>query len=1429
MAEGRQIFSYKGVEYDLPSSYTPEQALSRIKSHLVDSQKSGWEKFTEGVGAGVGMKDRAAAFTALTKNAPNTPAYKQAQQRLQALQEADTAGQSWQATAGRILGQAPLEIADFLTGGGVSEASAGAEEYLRRAQEPETKRKAKAIEYARATGVSNVLGNAVGQGATRLGTAAKQAVGNVAAAAAPEVGQGRELTPEQIALNAVVGGGIGALTHSKTLAANKQQKQQSKSTPVSEDNIDPEVAAKMKQYQEVRGKGQPQVNPKDLIPADIDKAAPAGTNFEMQLPGAKGTKKGKEQAKRINDLANMNMEESGQGVIHNPDQLDMFVEDNKKVVQDELFKSALEQSNEYARQKARAVSAKLLEEEQAPWKAEDEKLAMYKEMFPIAENKALPTQRVSPEFEQASLFGQPTRENKVISAFPNDQFARERQDMRAGLFQNANGEKPLTPFGEAGVKLYDENGRTISSRGMGIDASIPPTPKEYSPFWKQVEENKSWEQFKQEQNTQRQKEWSTGIHAAEKEAADRSYYESIQKALETTPAPDYGMGKKTREFITEQTMSLGRRRTQQGGFIDPTVFVDGFKKAIDLIHSGVTKFKEFADYMVNKFGDGVKPHLNSIWSSSKQHVGEIKGRSLNVIQKYSMGVHESAQAINDVNFSNAIENIDRIAGDIRDVFRNKFYGEQYSGGIKGAFRDAGVKYGKGKFADIMRTKHFDTMLEKYKPYWNSAEYVDPTKLGFTPQEMNTFLDLRSILDDVGQGLGVDIARNPNYMPRMREGTHAVISRTPTGALHVEATNSVTGAKALEKQLSKEGHTIIKAGLRSDLMQSPEYRSLIMDEFEPEGLHSPFTSHLQEAANVSGYAGQRNTKDMLLSLQKYMNRAENELIRRQYQQLLPELQKKLSSDQMEVLQRYMETSIGLGFIHQPKWIRDLGNDLVRNVPALGYGPDVVNAIGKATYAYKIMPSVANVLQAIVSPIGALAQLSRLAGNEGLNLPTASREIMKTSIRSLVNAADSTDKYIADRAIRSGYLQSMTDMVDIEKKLRAGNISSVTGELAKDLFRAGRIELKVRKDFLTGMYNYYRSTGMSVDDAFHKAGRDTRNAFVGIRPEDRAPWVQAIGPLSGTIAALTTYPIGMAGKLYSNMGLTKGQIAAFAVIGMGSIVVAGLRGSPVAETMEMANLIYNQFADDPEKVSSFDNYLIEMGKKYPVLVHGIPSQLMGVDMARSLGWPSMFSLLPFWNQMKGIVQQQMGQPGDMGIATMPKMASDAVNAMYKLISNQPMTDREKEMAWQAVLPRFAQKAMDTNNVYDSKGKLLGTVSDESTMAAKLTGTRSLEEAQVRAKEANVQTGLKEINKMTTDSTNKLIKAVLYGTPEQADEALGEFTKTQQKLSEYGQADNIDEVFNSAVQEVINTSLTPEQRAIFSGKLDEVVYRLTREENE
>lgn len=1284
MAEGRQIFSYKGVEYDLPSSYTPEQALSRIKSHLVDSQKSGWEKFTEGVGAGIGMKDRAAAFTALTKNAPNTPAYKQAQQRLQALQEADTAGQSWQATAGRILGQAPLEIADFLTGGGVSEASAGAEEYLRRAQEPETKRKAKAIEYARATGVSNVLGNAVGQGATRLGTAAKQAVSNVAAAAAPEVGQGRELTPEQIILNAVVGGGIGAVTHSKTLAANKQQKQPSKATPVSGESIDPEVAAKMKQYQEVRGKGQPQVNPKDLTPADIDKAAPAGTNFEMQLPGAKGTKKGKEQvAQRAANL--------------------------------------------------------------------------------VPEEQVAPIPPATPE--------------ELVQAGQMDLFVPEN----------------IAPEPKTRLEEPTIIGATPTTTVEPQKLILPESPIQ-----------------------------SLATRTPEQKIAGDAVARSL---LDADGKPLYPRG--TSDFITNQTNRLYRK--QQGGFVDPTVFVDGFKKAIDLIHSGVTKFKDFADYMVNKFGDGVKPHLNSIWSSSKQHVGEIKGRSLNVIQKYSMGVHEAAQAINDVNFSNAIENIDRIAGDIRDVFRNKFYGEQYSGGIKGAFRDAGVKYGKGKFADIMRTKHFDTMLEKYKPYWNSAEYVDPTKLGFTPQEMNTFLDLRSILDDVGQGLGVDISRNPNYMPRMREGTHAVISRTPNGALHVEATNSVTGAKALEKQLSKEGHTIIKAGLRSDLMQSPEYRSLIMDEFEPEGLHSPFTSHLQEAANVSGYAGQRNTKDMLLSLQKYMNRAENELIRRQYQQLLPELQKKLSSDQMEVLQRYMETSIGLGFIHQPKWIRDLGNDLVRNVPALGYGPDVVNAIGKATYAYKIMPSVANVLQAIVSPIGALAQLSRLAGNEGLNLPTASREIMKTSIKSLVNAADSTDKYIADRAIRSGYLQSMTDMVDIEKKLRAGNISSVTGELAKDLFRAGRIELKVRKDFLTGMYNYYRSTGMSVDDAFHKAGRDTRNAFVGIRPEDRAPWVQAIGPLSGTIAALTTYPIGMAGKLYSNMGLTKGQIAAFAVIGMGSIVVAGLRGSPVAETMEMANLIYNQFADDPEKVSSFDNYLIEMGKKYPVLVHGIPSQLMGVDMARSLGWPSMFSLLPFWNQMKGIVQQQMGQPGDMGIATMPKMASDAINAMYKLISNQPMTDREKEMAWQAVLPRFAQKAMDTNNVYDSKGKLLGTVSDESTMAAKLTGTRSLEEAQVRAKEANVQTGLKEINKMTTDSTNKLIKAVLYGTPEQADEALGEFTKTQQKLSEYGQADNIDEVFNSAVQEVINTSLTPEQRAIFSGKLDEVVYRLTREENE
>lgn len=1417
MAEGRQIFSYKGVEYDLPSSYTPQQALNRIKSHLGESNKSGFEKFAEGLGAGIGSKDRAAAFTALTRSTPGSKEYKQAQTRLQNLGMADTADDSWQATTGRILGQAPLEIADFLTGGGVSEAAAGAEEYLRRARQDTTEpeRRANAIKYARDTGVSNVIGAGVGPAASRLGTTVKQAVSNVISAAAPEIGQGRELTPEQIALNAVVGGGIGAVTHTKP--KNKVNK--------GADKVDPEVAEKLKMYQERKQAAtKPQVNPKDLTPADILTPAPAGTNFEMQLPGGRGTKGGyaadKAKRKAEQKLAEEDSRIVPDNDINTPQQMDMFVEDNKKVVQDELFKSALEESNAALRERQKAESARLLEQEQAPWRQEDEQLAAYQELFPIAENRALPTQQATPEFEQGLLFGA-SNEQRPLETVPQN---KDWDWTRPSPEVPPQG-RELTPFGEAGVKLYDESGRTISSRGMGVDTSTPSAPKEYPPFWKQVEENTSWDKYKQQQNQARQQEWSNGIKGAEKEATERQLYENIQQALESTPAPDYGMGRKTREFITEQTMSLGRRRGQQGGFIDPAVFVEGFKKAIDLVVSGVSKFKEFADYMITKFGKEIKPTLNQIWNASKEHVVKQKNHSLNVIQKYSMGVHEAAQAINDVNFSSAVAKIDELAGNIRDSFRNKFYGETYD---RRAL-SSGVKYGRDKFSGILKNKALDSMLEKYKPYWNTTEYVDPEKIGFTNEELGLFLDLRNILDDVGSSLGVDVNKNPNYMPRNRQGTHAVISRTPEGTLHVEGVSSVTGARALEAKLKGEGHSIIKSGLRSDLMASPEYKSLIKDEFEPEGLRSPFSSHLKEASNVSGYAGQRNTSDMINSLQQYMNRAENELIRKEFQSLLPELEKTLSSDQMEVLNRYMETSIGLGFLHQPEWIKSLGNDIVRNIPALGYAPDVMNTISKATYAYKVMPSVANVLQALVSPIGAVAQLARLAGNEKLDFIAANKAVAKAAIRSLTRTTDATDQYIADRAIRSGYLQSMTDMVDIEKKLRAGNIRSVTTELAKDLFRAGRIELKVRKDFLTGMVNYYRSQGMDMDSAFHKAGRDTRNAFVGIRPEDRAPWVQSLGPLAGTVSALTTYPIGMAGKLYGNLGGTKGQLGALAVIGLGSIVVAGLRGSPVAESMEMANMLYNFFADDPDKVSSFDNYLIEKGKEYPMLTHGVLSDLMGADMARSLGWPSLFSLLPFWNQIKGLAQQAAGQPGDMGIATMPKMATDAVTAAYKLVNGEPMSDREKELAWQAVLPRFAQKMMDTNQVYDSKDKLIGSVTDESTMSAKATGSRSIEEAELRATEANTQTGIKELQKMVNQRTDKTVKAILYGSEQQQEQALKEYLNLQDTLGKYNQVLDVDELITKTLDSSINTKLTPEERAIFNGNLDEVLYRISRKQSQ
>lgn len=1448
MAEGRQLFSYKGVEYDLPASYTPQQALARIKGHLGESSApakpaaqpkpktsvgvlEGIKRgITEDVPYGLGTAldftaggladlfgDTKSADTAFKRMEERTAGRKKlqevrAQNEIQGF--GSKAGQAVVGAIPQMLSAHATQAAEDVQAGATT---GGALKSLG------VNTGAQALGMLLPAGKGIIKGAAVGAATSApLSYATDELNKRIQKGTGAE--QNYQKTAEDYLLEAAVGAGVGGVLG--PLGSKKKLNKK-----VEDTSVDSRLDARINQQLQTQVE-KANAN-KNLTPADIETPAPAGTNFEMQLPGGKGTKAGRkayERQQKVRGDAGTEEQVVGLTPEEQAAQLDMFVEDNRKVVEDNLFRIALENSQRAAAEESAALIAqarRLEEQAQANEALTAQQRRDYTrraaELFDEAAAKEEHAKRVFESNLRASQDAEAQRSASLFEA--------ERQQEQLALDQEANDRRVLRGNLEESQRLGAAESRSMLDEAYARElarqqAEQAAEAQRQADFWAPTKRTPD------PIEPQQLRVGDSYINEADLPLIGESPYGRPVQSMaardaERKIAGDFAV----RDLVDEngnslfgdlpkgQQQAIGNtynsiaRRKGQGGFIDPRVFVEGFKAGFDLIARGVKSFATFAKELITKFGNAIKPYLPQIWSGSNKHIKQTKQAAMTFTQKHGVPLREAFNRIKDARSLELLSEATVALANVKDMFKRTVYDQQYSGDPL----SSGIKWGKSApLVRFFKNPARDSMLTKYAKYMNSGEVIDPRKLGWSKQEIEAYLDLRDALDTIGKMEGIDITNNPNYFPRMRIGKYVAIARDAQGKPHIEAADGMSSS-ALARKLEKEGYTVEAHGTKADIYSNPQYRSMLADDFLAEGfVPDPFSAHRKDAGNVSGWTGQRgDPKDLLRAIEIYLKRAENGLQREAVLPIVEKIRQELPTDKADAMVKYLEKAVGLEFLHTPQFLRDIENGL-NKLPGFNQHDKVINGVSKAFYWLKVIPGMANGIQALMSaPMFAPQQLMRMT-DQGVSAPKALYHITKSTIGSLLGIDNPRNIEIASRAERAGYIQNPTDLIGISQKLGRGKLINQAAEMLYDPFRASRLEMKARKDFMVGMYNYYvHEMKLDSETAFHRAGQNTLDAFVNLHPEDRAPWQSSLGTVGRPLSALTTYPIGMASKIYQNIGsnTTPGQKKALVAIGLGAVLAGGLRGAPISDIMEPLVMIYNMVANDEDQLSSADDALIQLGEKYPEfgwVLNGIPSQILGVDMSRSLGWPGLSMVIPYWAQLQDVAKSASNTafgtelrsdglipPALSGMGNFAKGAYE----LGKDAIQGGMTPAEKESAWQAVLPRAVQKAQDTPDVYNKREDRLGVVSPAAQEAAKLTGTRSLEEANIRAKEATFRAREKGLQNTKTEMINQIVKSIVYNqdNPNLSDQ----FSKVNDQLATYNMAITSDEI-KSAIKEEIKRQI-------------------------
>lgn len=1463
-----EYFGSQSQKQQIPVQQQPKQEMSP------------WESFKRSYGEELfGAPERGQAYIEMQKYKPGTPQYKAAEAKL--LAKAPQRGEGVGGMVGSALGgtlQALQELNPFgSTYGGIRTPQA-AEEYIRRAQqqpqETPQQRLAKASEYGQASYLGNVLGAGVGGGVTRLGTAVKQGIGGTVAGRVADVGAGKEITPTDVGTDFLINAALGGLTHTtptrvakqagikaqrEAAFARAQQEAQTKATQVAQ------AEAAANQLTAPANKG-----PYEYI----------GQQYEMQMPGAKGTKQGKQaiaaQEKMRGPIAPEETPITGLTPQEQAAQLDMFAEDNRRRVDQNILEEQLRQSHEAQAEEsarmieqARAEEAAGLQREAEARQARQQQEQMYGELFTQAEGRNLPKQEVSPAFEQQMLFGEPG--TQPISQL--GQRVPERAQILSGLYENAVGGRELSPFGEAGVKLVDEQGRPISSRGLGIETQPKLKPEQIPEFWKSVESGKAWDKFKAAQEQERIKSWQRGV---QQEATNRQL-EILQGQMERTPSPNYGMGAVTRDFVNRRAVELANRRIggKQGGFVDPSVFAEGIMMAIRHVTSGVKNFYKFSKDLVTKFGETIKPYVKAIWDSANEHVSslgkrgpvkkepEITSSPLHVlgaeetpaiakeslgevlqrtkeenngnlpdiksnINKWMMPTNQFLKYENNPILSYGIHKADQIKATVRDAFQQQVFGEHMKG--------ATPKFGNTGAAAMFKLpkQALEDLLEATRPYWNKEIPINLEAIGLTDAQKHAWTEYRKavdwILDEQNKRraeLGMDpISKEANYMPRMRLGDFTVMAKDKNGNLvHYSAYPNIVEAKLAAQKLKQQGLSVetpmkgqvVTGGLNA-MMKGPE----------------SFSKHQQmvagaramEAADVPGFAGDLKPKEMIDALHQYFSQAQRDLVGLELRKLDRELNGNVPPKVYAKIMEHMDKQVGLNYLHSPDWLNDIAKGISKYSGGFIKPGQHLSVANRAFMIYKVLWSPVQLAQALIAPLQMVNPHISSLVQEGINGNALRKDLADTTIRMLAGQLTPDEVNISSKALRSGYLANIRELGELQAQLSGHKTLGAVKEFLQDPFMSSKVDLANRQAYFLAGYKHLKALGKSSEEALHTAGRWTKEAYIDVSPEGKAPWVSQMGPASSIMGGLSTYSTGMASQLINYIKLARDKKAAAPVLLAltAALVAGGLRGMPGMGTGEALASAWNKMFPE-SSISGPDDFLMELAKKYPAtkdLIHGVVSSRLGVDWSKSFGLPGPTEAIP-------AVGALMEGKLPATITGLGSMAKGAYDLAQEQMGNKVLTPREKEQAVQQVLPRGLQRIHYGQDVLDQQSNLLGQISPEAQKIAAMTGSRSLEEAQLRSKEHVIKQQSQQLSAQAKAADSNLSKSLLYGTQVQQDKAFDSWLNTYVELAPKGKMPNIDNVVNDLVDRVIGSSTLPEERDMLKERVTELLLRQGYANNE
>jgi hypothetical protein len=817
-------------------------------------------------------------------------------------------------------------------------------------------------------------------------------------------------------------------------------------------------------------------------------------------------------------------------------------------------------------------------------------------------------------------------------------------------------------------------------------------------------------------------------------------------------------------------------------------------------------------------------NLDDLISQVRQQNGGIVPDIKGDISKNVMNTANWVRSENNPILTSVISKIDQVKADIKNAVRESWYNEQMVNGRP--------KFGQGGAADFfkLRPAEQEELLRATAPYWKSGQDIPLEGLGLSEKQMAAWNNLQGAFKDsldrnnaMRTQLGMEpIAQRNNYMPFLRQGDFMVSASKNGQIAHLEGFSTKREAMRASKELNDSGkYDSVAVNPRGDtaINMSPDIKG-----------QETFSQHQQalsagralESSDIPGFMGDRNPKEMADAIRKYFDSEQNNLVGLGLRQIDKQINGKIPPKMYAKVMEYMDKSSGLGFMHEASMMKDIENSIIKASGGLLKPRDIANNIARAYTLFKVQWTPMQTLQALLDPISmAMPHLMSL-GKQGVDTGKMGTELSKTVFKLAQGDVTDHEASILSRALRSGYLENVKSLGQLQSDL-SKNPSKIR-EYLKDPFFASKVDAVNRESYFLASYNYARNQ-MKMNDnaAFHQAGKWVKEAYIGMSPEDKASWIGKAGFASSILGSLSTWNTGMASQFaYMAKLAMKGEDGKKYVLPVLSSLVAstllgGLRGNGATEDLQKLTDMWNSIFPERAKQGPAD-FLTELGEKYPKLqpvIHGIPAYSTGLDISTRLGMPSMSSMAPG-------VSALFGGRAPAPISGLMKAGSAAYDLGKQALNMKSMSPEENEQAIGALLPKFAERWPQDQNVMDRSGKLLTKLTPQESLMSKALSAPTMTEAKAKSQETSLQVKTNQLSSLSTQRTDELSNAMLYGNKDKLNYAITRWADAQQQLAQAGMIKDINEPLNQVIQKAMDRATTPAQRDALKGNITNLLLR-------